>query len=173
MKKVYTLLSVMLVSTALFAQPSYYVLPTPDAGFNPGNLNGDAEQPNEPGWNQIMATTSTDMWSSAQSIPFTFQFNGTTQSSFVISNTGVLTFSPSPGTAPSATNLALPTTTIPDNSVCVWGLDLTGGNDNIRTKVFGTSPNRQMWIQFTSASAPELTGSFAMGLLVYRTRRNH
>lgn len=159
MKKYYTLLLAMILGTAVFAQSTYFMLPGINAGFNPGNLNDDPEQPAEPGWTDIMASTSTDQWSSVQSIPFNFEFDGNVVSNFYVSNTGVLTFASSPGTAPSDQNAVLPSSAIPNQSVMAWGLNLEGGNDRIRSKVFGTAPNRQLWVMWASASAPELTGS--------------
>lgn len=159
MKKIYTLLLAMTFAAAGFAQSSYFMLPGINAGFNPGNLNDDPEQPAEPGWTDIMTTTSTDQWSSVQSIPFNFEFDGSVVSNFYVSNTGVLTFNSSPGTAPSDQNAVLPSSSIPNQSVCAWGMNLEGSNDKIRSKVFGTAPNRQLWVMWASASAPELTGS--------------
>jgi len=52
--------------------------------------------------------------------------------------------------APSFTKAALPDATIPNNSVCIWGVGGIAANDNIVTKTFGTAPNRQYWIQFNS-----------------------
>ena len=39
---------------------------------------------------------------------------------------------------------------IPDKSVCIWGLAGKGTNDNVVMKIFGVSPNRQLWVEFTS-----------------------
>lgn len=158
MKNFYSLLLVALASLGLSAQ-SYYVLPALDAGFNPGNLNNDPEQPNEPGWSDVMTTTTSATWSSSQTIPFPFKFNGTTETSYVVSNTGVVTFAAVPGSAPSATNVALPSGLIPEKSILVWGLGINGANDKIRTRTFGSAPNRQHWISWTSASHPLLTGA--------------
>ncbi len=156
MKNFYALLLSVAVSTGLMAQ-SYYVLPALNAGMNPGDINKDVEYPQgggaAPGWSVLMAGTTTDQWSSAQTIPFAFNFDGSPVTSFLVSNNGVITFSASPtGTIP-ATNAALPNGLLPDNSVCVWGLNISGvGSDNIVSKVFGTAPNRQLWVQWSSAS---------------------
>jgi hypothetical protein len=53
-------------------------------------------------------------------------------------------------TAPSYTKAALPDASIPNNSVCIWGLASVGTNDFIVTKTFGTAPNRQQWVMFSS-----------------------
>ncbi len=138
---------VSLVSIGMFAQ-SYYALPAINANQNPGPQNMDAEFPVggglPAGWATVMAATTTDQWSSSQSIPFSFSFDGSPVSTYVVSNTGVLTFATNPGTAPSATNTSLPSGLIPEKSIMVWGLDLSGiGSDNIVSKTFGTAPNRQ------------------------------
>lgn len=156
MRNFYSLLMCALISFGLSAQ-SYYVLPNLNAGVNPGNINQDPEFPVgggiAAGWNTIMASTTTDQWSSAQSIPFSFSFNGSVETSYKVSNTGVLTFSATPGTVPSSTNTALPSGIIPDKSICIWGLNISGiGSDNIVSKTLGTAPNRQHWIQYNSAS---------------------
>ncbi|MEQ9261777.1 MAG: T9SS type A sorting domain-containing protein [Owenweeksia sp.] len=160
MKKLYALLFTLLGCGVMNAQ--YYLLPAFDAGNNPGNLNDDPEQTeaflsgNGYGWTNIMSSTSTDAWSSSQTIPFNFDFDGSAVSSYSISNTGVLTFSAPPSIVPGSSASSLPSPLIPNKSVCVWGLNLSGANDAIISKTFGTAPNRQHWIMFASASASSL-----------------
>jgi hypothetical protein len=161
MKKFYALMVGLLIASVSFAQPSYYVLPFINVGSNPGNLNNDDENPGQPGWNDIFTSTSTDAWSTQQSIPFPFQFAGNSVSNFFVSNTGVLTFeTTAPATVPGVTNAALPSTVVPNNSVCAWGLEISGSNDAVRSKTFGSAPNRQLWVSWVSASAPEMSGNF-------------
>lgn len=157
MKNFYTLLLSLLVSGLMMAQPSYYILPALDIGENPGNLNQDEEFPLggglPAGWSVVMAGTTTDQWSSSQTIPFTFNFDGSPVSSYYVSNNGIVTFNSNPGTPPTGANTGLPSVSIPDMSVMVWGIDISGvGSDNILSKTFGTAPNRQHWIFFNSAS---------------------
>jgi hypothetical protein len=153
MKKFTLILAFMMAVSAAFSQ--YYYLPFLNAGTNPGGINTDAEYPNggglDPSWTMILGGPQTSpTWSSSQTIPFTFQFNGATVSSFQVSSSGVLTFAANPGTAPSHTPAALPSASIPDSSVCIWGLQSIGSNDNIMMKVHGTAPNRQLWVFFAS-----------------------
>ncbi len=157
MKKLYALFTLLLACGVINAQ--YYLLPAFDAGNNPGGtLNDDPEQTeaflaqNNYGWTTIMGSTSTDTWSSSQTIPFNFNFNGTAVTSYAVSNTGVLTFSSSPGLVPPSNPSALPSPLIPNMSVCAWGINLSGGNDAVVRKTFGTAPNRQHWIMYASAS---------------------
>ncbi len=151
----------LLAATAaglLAARPvaaQYYLTPFISAGQNPGGLNNDLEERGQTGWNIILTgnavTATTPAWTPAQTVPFPFQFNGSVAPGYIVSSSGVLTFST--GTAlpaPSGTNAALPSAALPDQSVCVWGTVCTVNNDFISTKTFGTAPNRQHWIQFTS-----------------------
>jgi hypothetical protein len=107
-------------------------------------------------------------WSAAQSIPFGFQFNGSDVTSFKVSSTGVLTFDVNTSiAAPAAANEALPSANIPDQSVCVWGLNLSASGDYIVSKTFGSSPNRQFWVMYTSASEANLgTGWSYMSIVM-------
>lgn len=154
MMKKFTLLFALLMAVSMgFSQ--YYYLPFINAGTNPGGLNTDAEYPNGGGldasWTQILAgSQTTPAWSTTQSIPFTFNFNGAAVTSFKVSSSGILTFTTSATTAPTYTNAAIPNAAIPDKSLCLWGLRADGTNDNIMMKTFGTAPNRQLWVFFAS-----------------------
>jgi hypothetical protein len=154
MKKIFTLMIVLAFATIANAQ--YYYLPYLTAGQNPGGLNTDVEQPTATGWTTIASTSATPVWSTTTALPgdFTFNFNGAPVQAFKVSTSGVLTFSTSTAAVPTSTNQVLPSASIPDNSIMVWGLAGTGANDIIRWKVFGNAPNRQFWVQFCSYSAP-------------------
>ncbi len=159
MKKLFTLLFIVLCVNIANAQ--YYYLPYLSAGENPKGLNTDIEQPGLADWTVVATTSATPVWSQEVALPadFTFLFNGTAVSSYKVSTSGVLTFTTSAITAPTATNTALPSASIPDNSIMVWGLAAAGANDVIRHKTFGSAPNRQHWIQFCSFSAPGSAGT--------------
>ena len=142
---------------AIFCNAQYYT--SPAANGNPSNINQeDFEYPLggglPSGWTSILSGGKTNpTWSPAQIIPFVFQFNDTAVSSFKASSSGVVTFTTSvTGSAPSHTNTALPNNSIPDNSICVWGVSGKGSNDAIVTKTFGTAPNRQFWISYNNYS---------------------
>lgn len=154
MKKI-SLLFLMGFSAIFSAKAQYWMIPNPNAGNNPGGLNTYVEQPSTAAapWTTIQATSATAAWSPVQTIPFTFQFNGNTETSFKVSTSGVLTFDVATAlAAPASTNAALPDASIPDKSICVWGLQGTGANDKIITTVLGTAPNRQLWVSFNSYS---------------------
>jgi hypothetical protein len=152
-----------LLMTAFFAQGQYYYLEY--SGGTPGDLNQDEAYPEgsgqASGWTQILGpSVSSPSWSNSESIPFTFEFNGNAVTSFYASSTGVLTFAASPGTAPAETNVSIPDASIPDSSICVWGLMADGTNDHVSVKTFGTAPNRQHWIHWSSCTNGTNTWSY-------------
>ncbi len=152
MKKISTL---FLLFLSLTAGAQYYYNTYPAPGMNPGGLNTDDEYPVgsglDPTWISIHPSSATPAWSSAQTIPFAFDFNGSPVTQYLVSNSGVVTFDVSTAvSAPSLTNSAIPSASIPDNAVMVWGIDGTAANDIVCAKTFGTMPNRQHWIFFTS-----------------------
>lgn len=154
MKKLFTL-TVLSFGIALNAQ--YYMNDFSTAGMNPGGLNTDAEYPVggglDPSWTTFHTSSASPAWSANQTIPFTFNFNGSPETQFKVSNSGVLTFDVATAVAaPSFATSALPSASIPDKSVCAWGIRGTGANDNVVKKTFGTAPMRQHWIFFTSYS---------------------
>ena len=153
MNKLITLLiGILFCSSALFSQ--YYYTPASSPG-NPGGLNADSEYPSgsglDPSWTVILGPSqSSPAWSSTETIPFTFNFNGIAVTQYKVSSTGVLTFSTSVTAVPGAGNATLPDPAVPDNSVMVWGIQGTGANDNILSKTFGTSGSQQHWVFFSS-----------------------
>lgn len=173
MKKLFTLSALL---CAFFGFSQYYVLPNIGAGANPGGLNTDNEFPSGGGldasWSTIMSSTASPTWSSSENIPFTFDFNGTGYTSYQVSSTGVLTFASTPGTAPSASNTSLPSTSIPSNSIMAWGLDISGSNDAVVSKTFGTAPNRQHWVFFTSASESNIGSGWTYWSIVLEETTN-
>jgi hypothetical protein len=167
MKKITTFLTSILLLAATAVNAQYYFNSFPTAGQNPGGLNNDPEQPfgaagvtAGDGYTSIIANgTTTLTWSATQTIPFAFDFNGSPVTQYKVSNTGVLTFTTSATTVPPTANATLPSASIPDKSVCVWGLQQFTGNDGVLSKTHGTAPNRQHWINFASFSAPGAAGT--------------
>lgn len=152
MKRIATL---FLLCLSLSAGAQYYYNTYAAPGINPGGLNTDLEYPVggglDPSWTTIHTSSASPAWSSNQNIPFTFDFNGSPVTQYKVSNSGVLTFDVATSvTAPSFTTAAIPTASIPDNSVMAWGIKGTGANDYVVAKTFGTAPNRQHWVFFTS-----------------------
>jgi len=156
MKKIYALLTAVVLTFGA-AQAQYYSVPYIGANTNPGGLNADLEYPVAGGldasWVSIQAgTAATPAWSSTETLPFSFLFNGSAVTDFKVSTSGILTFTTSATTIPAYGALTLPNANVPDNSVCITGIRGTGTNDNIVMKTFGTSPNQQLWIMFSSYS---------------------
>lgn len=154
MKKITTL--VVAVCFSLMASAQYFYYASINANTNPNGLNNDAEYPVggglPAGWTTINTPpNASPVWSATQTIGFTFSFNAVPVTQFKVSSSGILTFDVATALpAPTYTRAALPNAAIPDNSVCIWGLNAMGTNDYIVKKTFGTSPNRQLWIQFNS-----------------------
>ena len=149
------LVGILFISSYSLSQ--YYYIPASTPG-NPGGLNGDSEYPSgsglDPTWTVILGPSqSTPVWSSTETIPFNFDFNGSPVTQYKVSSTGILTFSTSVTAVPGAGNAAIPDPAIPDNSILVWGIEGSGSNDNICTKTFGTAGSQQHWIFFTSYTA--------------------
>ena len=171
MKKILLFVFSLLAISSVNAQ-YYYIT---GSSQNPKGLNTDLEYPEgggQPaGWSKILSgPATTPAWSSVVTIPFTFNFNGNPVTDFKVSSSGVLTFTPSATTVPDVSNSALPSASLPDNSVCIWGLQSAAAGDNIYTKSFGTAPNRQFWIQFNSYSEPGLgTGYTYWGIVLEET----
>lgn len=145
----------------------YYYLPSTTQG-NPGGLNTDNEYPSGSGldasWEVLLGGgNSSPTWSPIDTIPFTFNFNGSPVSTFKVSSTGVLTFTIGSTSAPVATNAAIPDPGIPDNSVMVWGIEGSGSNDAIVTKTFGNAGSQQYWVFFSSYTA----GSWSYWSIVF------
>lgn len=160
MKKL-LLIAGLFLASILNAQ--YYYLGPFNTGLNPGDINqDDGEFPVggglDPAWTVVLAPTPTPTWSPTQALPFPFDLGGTVFNSFKVSNSGVLTFDVAAVSVPGFANTALPSTSIPDNSACVWGLQGSGSNDYIVQRTFGVAPNRQHWVFFSSYSTPGNSG---------------
>ena len=164
MKKLLLSLSlVAMMGTTASAQ--YYH--TASAAGNPNNINQeDSEYPVGSGlpttWSSILSAQQTaGTYTAAQTLPFTFLFNGDTVSTYRASNTGIVTFSQvaSPANNSAGAVVALNSSTVPDSSVCILGINGQGSNDQVARKTFGTAPNRQEWILFASYSATGTTSS--------------
>ena len=157
MKSTFTLAVALVLGLVGYSQ--YYYVPQVTNG-NPGGLNTDGEYPSgsglPAGWTSLVGpSVGTPTWSASQTIPFTFNFNGAPVTNYVVSSTGVLTFDVAgAGTAPGNTPASLPSASIPDQSVCVWGIEASGSNDRVMSKTFGSAGSQQHWIFFTSMSVP-------------------
>ncbi|MBT7040359.1 MAG: T9SS type A sorting domain-containing protein [Bacteroidetes bacterium] len=163
MKKLSLLVLGLILSFGVFAQ--YYYLQIDNPMQNPGGLNADMEYPVGGGldasWTAIHGgSAASPAWTSTQTLPFTFNFNGTDYTECKVSTSGILTFTTAATVVPPGANANLPSADIPDNSICMWGLEGSGANDNIVVKTFGTAPNRQYWVFFASYNYNGGTASY-------------
>lgn len=95
---------------------------------------------------------------------FNFKFNNEEVSQFKVSNSGILTFDINSEIIVDNNNSELPSDKIPNTSICIWGLALTGANSNIYSEVYGEAPNRQYWITFSDNRTNSLYTSWAIVL---------
>ncbi len=112
-------------------------------------------------------------YSPAQTIPFAFNFNGGAVSTYKVSTSGYITFSKTATTPVGSSNVALPTATLPDSSVCTWGMAGAAGGGKIYTMVYGTSPNQQLWIVFWFGGNPTDTNSQNVWAIVLEQTTNN
>jgi SprB repeat/Secretion system C-terminal sorting domain/HYR domain len=141
------------ISFAYSSSAQYYR--TTVLGNSPKNLNKErvnVKLDTDPSWTTIFGTTTTPKWSTIQTLPFTFVFNGSPVNSYKVSSTGVLTFSTAATSVPGLTPSALPSASIPNNSICLWGLQPTDNWSFISHKTFGNPGNRQYWVTFSFCS---------------------
>jgi plastocyanin len=157
MKKLFSSLIaviMVLVTAITMGQSSYLEAYVANSG-NPGGLNTETDTYTT-GWTQIMAgSQASNVWTPVQTIPFTFEFFGTAVTQYKVSQNGIITFDPAAASPPPGANEALPSALLPNLSICMfWDAFTTspptGSNDYIYTKVFGTAPNRQLWIRYYS-----------------------
>lgn len=165
MKKIHTLilLSTSLSLTNLWSQ--YNVTYYADGG-NPGALHNEDEFGGS-GWTSIYDCSTianwTHIYSTAQTIPFSFSFNGAPVTQYKVANSGYITFDiahATPASSSSVTNL--PHSSLPDNAICAWGIfaDMQSSFAKIEYKVFGTAGSQQLWIAFRSFFNPNGTDAF-------------
>jgi hypothetical protein len=113
------------------------------------------------------------MWSANQSLPFAFKFNDQDVTSYKVAANGVVTFDVATTITPSAVNGDLPSSGIPNQSVCVWGVGATATGDYVISKTFGTAGKRQHWIQYNSCSEANIgTGWIYMSIVLEEGTNN-
>ncbi|MFK7922856.1 MAG: choice-of-anchor J domain-containing protein [Bacteroidia bacterium] len=144
---------------------------------NPGGLNTEADAPGQFNWTTIQAgNQAANIWSPPTAIPFAFSFFGQTVTQFKASLNGVVTFDIASTVIPGPnTNLA--SASLPNQSICAFWDEFTanaptGGNDEIRTKVFGAAPNRQLWIKWYSFEIGSPTVSYSYVAVVLEESSN-
>ena len=131
-----------------------YLVSYTAGGGNPGGLNLEDDD-EMMGWSIVLgASAGVNIWSGIQTLPFTVDYFGTGYTDFKVSYHGLLTFSTATALLPPA-NAALPTADLPDLTLAAFWDEFTndapmGNDDEVVSKTFGTAPNRQFWIKWSS-----------------------
>jgi len=180
MKKILLAIIVMVSVSSIRAQ-GYYELDYLSNPGNPGRVNTDADfiitsNFNTPvGTTKIIGHTDAPRYSSVQTLPFTFNFNGGPVTQFKASSCGYITFSKIAVTPAINSPRALPSALMADSSICVWGLCTAGlsGVGEVYTKVYGTAPHRQLWVCWFAATNPIDTSSINFWSIVLEETTNN
>jgi hypothetical protein len=111
----------------------------------------------------IMASPNNDVYSSIQTLPFSWTYYGQTVTQYIASDNGYITFETGATTSYSA-NTAIPSTAGPNNAIyAAWDdLNLIGAGtpDVIKSWTYGTMPNRTHVIQWHSVNQNAVTNSY-------------
>lgn len=161
-----------------WAQWTYTTAVYPNSG-NPGGVNTEGDAPGLGTWTDIViGPQSVNIWSPVQTIPFAFDFYGTPVTQYKVSQNGVLTFDIAAVAVPTNQNYNLPTATgLPNLSIAgFWdsftSSPPTGSGDNIRVNVFGSAPNRQLWVKYYSFEIGSPVNSFRYWAFVLEETTN-
>ncbi|RMG21511.1 MAG: hypothetical protein D6732_27140, partial [Methanobacteriota archaeon] len=147
-------------------------------GGNPGGLNTGPDFESVASWDTLAdGSNSSNFWSQVGTIPFPFEFFGTPVTHFRASQNMLLTFDTTVTAAPPNNNQNLPTDSLPPMTIaCFWdeftNNPPTGSNDRIVTKVYGTAPNRQLWIKWFSFEYGNPYTSFQYNAIVLEESTN-
>lgn len=148
---------------------------------NPNNINTDPDwdigtQAPPNGATIIMSYDNVKsyslQYSPVQTLPFDFTFNGKSVKEYKVSPSGYLTFTTSDKAPAGTINSTLPSASIPDNSICVWGLGPAADGGKIYTKVYGIAPDRQLWVVFHLAGNPKDPNSESIWAIVLEEYSN-
>ncbi len=159
----------------LWAQTATYIITFHPNQGNPGGLNTENDD-NLTGWTLLINSGQfSNPWSAAVTIPFPFQLFGQPVTTFQVSTNGLVTFDNNLSVnAPTADNTALPSSALPNNTIAVFwdrftAQPPTGTNDRVYYKVFGSAPNRQLWIKWYSMEYGDPTTDPLTGNATYAT----
>lgn len=100
------------------------------------------------GWTVISKSATSQHYTNAIKLPFPVRFKNTLVTHFKASTTGILTFDTSVSGTPLGTIQTLPSTFIPNKSICVQGLKASKATSAIMMKVIGRAPKRQLWVKY-------------------------
>lgn len=122
---------------------------------NPGSINTETDNATS-GWtNLVTGNQVSNFWSSSISIPFSFLFYGQPVTDLYVSQNGLISFELAPTALSPNDNTVLPSTEIGSMTICAFWDEFTydpptPSTSVIRYKEFGTAPNRQLWIKWSS-----------------------
>lgn len=110
----------------------------------------------------IIASSADDVYSSVQTLPFTFDFYGQSVTQYLISDNGYITFDIADSVSTGA-NTSIPNAGGPNNAIYAAWDDLAligvGTPDVVKSYTMGTSPNRTHVIQWHSVNQVAAGGS--------------
>ncbi|MCB9235130.1 MAG: Omp28-related outer membrane protein [Bacteroidia bacterium] len=162
MKQFFTFFLALTLTSGLFAQSAYFIKTKGTSAPYVYNQTGATD----------IMTTGNEVLSAWQSLPFAWNFYGSSVSGYYASDNGYITFDNSASTSVAA-NTTLPNAAGPNNAIYGFWDDFnvnsaSGNPDKIRTWTYGTSPNRTHCIQWWSMTPQSNTSSW-----VYITIRLH
>ena len=170
----------LFVFSNTIAQVSYNASYQANAG-NPGGLyNLASDAPGTVGWTTcgLAGSLAANAWSPAVTLPFAFDFYGTPVTQFKVSANGLLTFDATATGTPPNVNGNLPSPSLPNNTICAMWDEFTstpplGANDIVYYRVFGTAPNRQLWVYWYSYEVgnPSLSFNYWAAVLEETTNK--
>ena len=134
----------------LTPQWSYGITQVIDGG-NPRGIKTDSDAPGLAGYDTLAGPSqSANFWSEPYEIPFYFEYFGHPVTHLKVSQNCLLTFDTAAVALPNE-NRNLPTDQLPDWTIAVFWDEFTsapptGTNDRIVARVYGTAPERQLWI---------------------------
>ncbi len=164
MRKCYSLVWLLLSLIPIAGMAQGYQTAFVTGQGNPGGVTASDSETS--GWTTAYSGAQTsNSYSDVIPIPFTFKFFGNTVTHLKAAPNGFVTFDTT-ATALPDNDAALPTATLPDQSIAAFWDDFqsTASGDIIRYKVFSTNTGNQLWIKWHSMTVG--TASFAYFALV-------
>lgn len=123
---------------------------TPEGG-NPGGVSSAGDSETSQWTTAFSGPATSNVYSNTVLIPFSFEFFGTPVDALKAAPNGFLTFD-TLATALPEMDEPLPSTSLPPQAIAAFWDDFANvaSTDIIRWKVFGSAPNRQLWIKWHS-----------------------
>jgi len=157
----------LLLTLPLGVQAQGYLFGFTENAGNPGGLFTGSDSETS-GWTSVLSgsTLTSNVYSDTVGIPFPFEFYGTPVTHFRAAPNGILTFDTS-ATNPPVLDEALPSVSLPDMTICTYwdSFATVASSDVIRWKVFGTAPNRQLWLKWHSMTISEASFVYMSAVL--------